>query len=290
MTEKKKILFIVNPISGGKTLKNLEYEISQNLDLDTFDYSIYFTTGRGDAIKKASNSAKSNDIIVAVGGDGTINEIAQGLIGTQTALAIIPKGSGNGFSNYFNIPHNPSKAIKKLNGLKIKEIDTATFNHQLFLSVAGMGFDATVAHAFDTFGKRGFLSYAWLTLREFINFKPSTYQIEIDGNLIEEDAFLITAANSNQFGNKAYIAPNAVIDDGLLELVIIKPFRFWQAPSIVYHLFNGSIQNCKLCQNLQGHKITIKSSDLIAQIDGELTTAESINTIEISASSLKMVV
>ena len=147
---RKKILFIVNPISGTRGNISLENLLSQHLDDELFDWEVYFTKGRTDATLKAKDAVyKGVDIVAAVGGDGTINEVAQGIVGTDAFMAIIPNGSGNGFANYFNISHDPAQAIKKINKLKSKTIDTGRFNGQLFLTVAGLGFDAQVAHAFD---------------------------------------------------------------------------------------------------------------------------------------------
>ena len=167
MLSKKKILFIVNPISGAKKKIPIEHLVQKHLNADLFKPEISFTTSRGDATALSKQAVRDGfEIVVAVGGDGTINEVAQGLIGSSLSLAVIPRGSGNGFANYFKIPHDPIEAIQVINKVQSRKIDTGTLNGKLFLSVAGLGFDARVSTAFDVFGKRGLISYMYISLRE----------------------------------------------------------------------------------------------------------------------------
>ncbi len=290
MNRKQKILFIVNPISGGIKIDGFEKTVQKHLDLSKFEYQIYKTSGPHDATKKAEACAEKFDIIVAVGGDGTINEVAQALVGRKTALGIIPKGSGNGFANNFSIPHDPTKALKHINNANQLKIDTATFNSQFFLNVAGLGFDAHIANAFDTFGSRGFISYARLTLREFFKYVPKEYEITIDGEKLNKRAFLVTIANSTQFGNNAFISPLSKIDDGLLEVVILEPLNILQTILVGIHIFNKTIHRSKYCTTLSGKEIYIKAAEQIAQIDGEPTTSQLINHVNILPGSLNMIV
>lgn len=290
MNKKRKVLFIINPISGGKNVSGFKDLVKENLDLRHFDFEIYKTTARGDATIKTKESRDNFDIIIAVGGDGTINEIAQELLGSNTSLAVIPKGSGNGFVNYFQLPLEPAAAIKTINKFNNHKIDTATFNGQFFLSVAGLGFDATVAHAFDHFGTRGFFSYARLAMREFLKFKPAHYEIKIDGKRISQTAFLVTIANSNQYGNKAYISPKARIDDGLLDLVIIKPINLFQSLILAWKLFNKSVDKSRYCTIIRGKEIEIISNDQHAHLDGEPCDSLHTNKIQVSPQSLNMIV
>ena len=176
MSSKEKILFIVNPISGTRGKLLIEDLIQQSLDLHRFEPQIHNTTGRGDATLAAKKATLDGfKIAVAVGGDGTINEVAQGLLDSDTVLGVIPRGSGNGFANYFNIPKKPEKAISLLNKGTIQTIDTGSLNDRLFLSVCGLGFDAHVSREFDNFGSRGLLSYVWISFKEFFKYRPGTY-------------------------------------------------------------------------------------------------------------------
>jgi len=290
MSETKKILFIVNPISGVKKKISIEDLVATHLDQDIYAYHIHFTTCRGDAIIQSKKAvANKFDIVVAVGGDGTINEVAQGLVNTKVALGVIPRGSGNGFANYFNIPHDPIKAIEVINQSRSNLIDTGTFNDKLFLSVAGLGFDAKVSAAFDVFGRRGLLSYMYISAREYFSFKANNYTIELNGRTIETKAFLLTAANSSQFGNNAFIAPNAKIDDGLLDFVIIKPSNFFSSLIISLRMFNGTLHKSKYCEIHQSNKIRIIHDDNVAQIDGEPVTIPHQITITLHSKSLLMI-
>lgn len=290
MPPKKKILFIVNPISGGKKKIPLEQLVDNHLDKNIFDFQIYFTTSRGDAVIQSKKAVeKGIDIVVAVGGDGTINEVAQGLLGSNAALAVIPRGSGNGFANYFKIPHNPVGALNIINRAKSKRIDVGKLNGKLFLSVAGLGFDACVSTAFDVFGKRGLLSYIYIALREYFKFQPKLYTIEADGVRIETKAFLLTVANSSQYGNNAFIAPNALIDDGFLDLVILKPTDVFNALLVSLRMFNGTLHKSKFCQVVRIKRAKIFHQDFEAQIDGEPIQVDKETAIEVFPSALNVI-
>ncbi|WP_162555857.1 diacylglycerol/lipid kinase family protein [Reichenbachiella versicolor] len=291
MSNKKKILFIVNPVSGHNIKVKLEDIIPYHLDLDQFDWSLKRTQQQGDAEIWSREAVIDNfTVVVAVGGDGTINEVARGLVGSKTALAVIPRGSGNGFANYFKIPKDPIQAIGVINNLSLKKIDTGRFNDKLFLCVAGVGFDAQVAYAFDNHHKRGFLSYIQLTLKEYLNYKPATYHIKYKDLSQEVIGLLITAANSTQFGNNAHIAPNADIADGKLELVVLKPFPFWAAISIGVRLFNGTIHKSRFTETISIDEVVIKSNEnTVAQVDGEPFSCQNHYEIKVNPQSLQMV-
>ena len=290
MSKKKKILFIVNPISGTKKKFPIDDLIDTHLDQSQYAYKIHFTTCRGDAIIESKKAVADNyEVVIAVGGDGTINEVAQGLVNSNVALGVIPRGSGNGFANYFKIPHDPKKAIEVINKSNASLIDTGSFNDKLFLSVAGLGFDARVSAAFDVFGRRGLLSYMYISAREYFSFRAKSYTIELNDRTIDTKAFLLTAANSSQFGNNAYIAPNAKIDDGLLDFVIIKPSNIFSSMIISFRMFNGTLHKSKYCEIYQSDKIRITHKDNIAQIDGEPVSIPNQTTIRMHAKSLLMI-
>jgi len=156
--------------------------------------------------------------------------------------------------------------------------------------VSGLGFDAQVVHSFDKFKGRGFLSYAWIALSNYLKFKPKKYNIKLDDKSFKIIAFMVTTANSSQFGNNAYIAPEAKIDDGLFKLVILKPFPFWVAPSIIYRLFTKSLHRSAYISTFDAKSISISTTDDIAQVDGEPIGCGRVNTIEIKESALNIFV
>lgn len=287
---KKQILFIINPISGSGKVVDWKSIIKLHLNTDLFDHKISYTGKQGDATRFSQDAAGAHyDVVCAVGGDGTINEVAQGLINTETAMAIIPRGSGNGLARHLGIPIDPKKAIKRLNEGKTHHMDTGLLNDKLFLCVAGMGFDATVAKAFDEFGKRGLLSYMYLSATHYFKYKPSNYTIHIDGQKIYTKAFLITFANASQFGNNAFIAPMANTNDGLMNLIIIKPFPLLASVRIIFQVFTKKIQQSRYCETHTFQSLHIESDNNVAHIDGEPTLCSGPTHVSIRPNSLKIV-
>lgn len=267
---RKQIHFIINPISGNGKKLNWQELIDQHLDHSQFDYTIHFTQSQYDATFLSKKAAQSEvDIVCAVGGDGTINEVAKGLLHSNTALSIIPRGSGNGLARHLNIPLKPEEAIIFINHGTISKMDVGYLNDQLFLCVAGMGFDAQVAHAFNRFGKRGFLSYAWLSIISYLKYKPIVCQIHVDRKTLNLKAFLISFANASQFGNDTYIAPHAKINDGFLNLVSIKPFPFWSIPQLIFKTFQKKIHTSRYYEAIQFQSLSLETSSTISHIDGE---------------------
>jgi len=235
---KKKIIFIVNPISGVGRQKDIEALINKYLDASLFDFSVVYTEKPGDATELSMNAVSQGlNAVIAVGGDGTVNEIAQGLVGTDVALGIIPTGSGNGLSRHLGIPMNPKKALQILNTYKTSKIDTATLNDGLFVSVAGVGFDASVAKKFSRSGKRGFRTYFNIVASSYPFYRPKKYRMVIDGKEITRRALLVSFANSSQFGNNASIDPSAVLDDGYIDVCIVRKVPLWKMSFIVPLLF-----------------------------------------------------
>lgn len=268
---KKNILFVINPISGGKNKLNFAKKVFKYLNLNLFEPSFEFTQWHGHGIELARKAIDNGiDIIVAVGGDGTINEIASVIEGTEQAMGIIPFGSGNGLARSLNIPLNEKDAIKRLNDLHYHNIDSGIFNNRKFFNVAGIGFDALISARFAESVKRGFWGYLKTIVSEITNYKSQKYQIDIDGNVIEREAFMISLANSSQFGNNAHIAPFASLEDGFLDVCIVKPFPLYQVPVLGYRMFTKNTHNSKYVEILRGSKIKIIREDPSAvHLDGE---------------------
>ena len=242
-SEKKHITFIVNPISGTQEKEQIIALINEYLDIDKYTFQIIYTQYAGHAEKIASQCAEdSHFAVVAVGGDGTVNEVARALTHTHTALGIIPCGSGNGLARHLQISMQPRKAIEAINEGIIERIDYGTINRRKFFCTCGVGFDAFVSLKFAEAGKRGLNTYIEQSLNASLNYKPETYKLTIDGNETEiYQAFLIACGNAAQYGNNAYIAPKATLTDGLLDVTILNPFTPLDVPSLALQLFTKTI-------------------------------------------------
>ncbi|MBI5273484.1 MAG: diacylglycerol kinase family lipid kinase [Chlamydiales bacterium] len=288
--QKKKILFIINPISGTGKQKKIETTIDETLFRDHFEYMTAYTKGPHHASMLAKQAVEDSiDIVVAVGGDGTVNEIAKSLIGSTTLLGIIPTGSGNGLARYLNIPLNLKKAINCINKLQTKKIDTVKINHENFISVAGVGFDATVGMEFSNFGKRGLLSYLKIIVQQLPFYEPKEYQLMIDGRLYKQKAFLICFANSGQYGNNIYIAPGAKIDDGFLDILIFKTFPPHATPKLLIDLINRQLEHSKYIEVIKCKDVVFQQPITQFHIDGEpLVLKEEVN-IQIQPQSLEII-
>lgn len=284
------LTFIINPISGHGQKKVVEKQIQTVLSAN-FNYQILYTKGLKHAIELSKEAAEHSDIIVAVGGDGSIHEVGQSLIGKSTKLGIIPMGSGNGLARHLNIPLNIKQAIETINIGNFKTIDCIDFGNLYSLNVSGLGFDAHIAHQFANLGKRGFKSYIKLSISEYFKYKSKTYQIEVNGETIDTTAFLISIANSSQFGNNAYISPKGLIDDGYFELVILSPFPKIYAPSLGLKLFTKSIKQSKYITVIKTKQAKISCDEaFLFHIDGEPMGEKKELDINVKPSSLNIIV
>ena len=219
-----KIKFIINPISGTGKQKGIEEYITKYFK----NFEIIHTKKTGDATRISKEAViEKIDAVIAVGGDGTVNECIKGLINTNTALGVIPCGSGNGFAYHIGMERTIEKAVKQLKNTHIEFIDTCTANGLPFVNVSGIGFDAHIANLFLTLTERGFVKYAKLTLRE-LSYKSKEYTIRYNDIERKVNAYMIAFANSSQYGNNARISPRADFKDGLIDFVIVKDFPKWK--------------------------------------------------------------
>ena len=256
---KKTITFILNPISGTISKSGVPELIGNTIDKDSYDYDIVFTERAGHATEIAAASvSKGTDIVVAVGGDGTVNEVGRALIHSNTALAIMPCGSGNGLARHLMLPMNLKKSIETINKGVIHDLDYGVINDIPFFCTCGMGFDAFVSMKFAEGGKRGPITYVENVLREGLRYKPETYIITDEEGTKIRKAFLISCANASQYGNNAYIAPHASMADGLLDIIIMEPFDMFDAPQISMDLFSKTIENNSKIKMLKSSKIIVK--------------------------------
>ncbi|MFC3195999.1 diacylglycerol/lipid kinase family protein [Parapedobacter deserti] len=290
MNRKKRILFIVNPISGGKRKKNFEKRALEDLDLAIYDAQFTFTEYPGHARQLGEQAVTDGvDVVVAVGGDGTINEIASALNGTDTVLGIVPEGSGNGLALYLGIPLNERAAVRRLNRFEDMTIDSGTINGLSFFNVAGIGFDASVSDRFANDNIRGPMGYLKAVLSEISTYKPKRYVLDIDGKLFEREAFLISVANSPQYGNNAYVAPQASVTDGILDVCIVHRFPLYTIPMMIFHLFNKTADQSEYVEIIPGKQIRIEreAADAV-HVDGEPKEMDTVLSIAVNPGTLRI--
>lgn len=268
---RSRILFIVNPISGGQVKTFIPSLIDQYLDDSLYDAEIIFTEYAGHATKIAEEAVLANiDIVASVGGDGTINEVASALESSTKKMAIIPCGSGNGLARTLKIPLDNRKAIQRLNTAQTVKIDSGTFNERKFFNMAGIGFDAHISALFAQDKNRGFKGYIQSTFKEIAQYQPQVYEISIDGEIYKKKAFMISVANSSQYGNNAFISPFASLNDGLLDICVIKPFPVYKFPMLAYRMFTKLTHTSNYVNIYRGKDIKItRATDGPVHIDGE---------------------
>lgn len=289
---KKKIVFIINFVSGTSNKAEIPALIAETLDTAQFDYEIVPTEYAGHASEIATRAKDEGvDIVVAVGGDGTVNEVARAIVHSRTALGIIPCGSGNGLARHLLLPMQARKAIEIINACKISDLDYGVINGYPFFCTCGMGFDAFISLKFADAGKRGPITYVENVLREGLKYKPETYIVEDEFGTNRYKAFLISCANASQYGNNAYIAPQASMSDGLMDVVIMEPFDVLEAPQISIDMFNKTLDmNSKIktfkCRKLHIHR----SSEGAIHYDGDpVMTGKDID-VELQPKGIRIIV
>ncbi|MDR1583768.1 MAG: diacylglycerol kinase family lipid kinase [Prevotellaceae bacterium] len=289
---KEHISYIINPISGITDKKIIADHIIKTTDTNRFDFEIYYTKCVNDGFRQAKEYADNGfSRVIAVGGDGTVNEVARGLLGSDAALGIIPSGSGNGFARHLKISLNYQKANQIAQNGEIISSDHGTLNDKPFFCTAGIGFDAQVGQRFAQTGRRGFVSYAQASFMEYLHYSPQNYKITIDGKTFSRRAFLITCANTSQWGYNAYIAPNASLNDGLIDLVIISPFSFVVAPIISLRVFTKSLYNSENIEIYRAREVIIERDKTgYIHVDGEPINERKMLKIKIIPNKLKIIV
>jgi YegS/Rv2252/BmrU family lipid kinase len=291
MTDKKKIVFVVNPKSGTQSKKAILKWIDERMDPSVYDYSIVKTEYAGHATQIAASAVENKaDMVVAIGGDGTINEIARSLVHSNTALGIIPCGSGNGLARHLRIPMDPKAAIDIINQGNRLCIDYGKINNIPFFCTCGVGFDAFVSLKFADSGKRGLLTYLENTLHESLTYQPETYEIENEEGTMKYKAFLIACGNASQYGNNAYITPQASLTDGLMDVTIMEPFNVLDVPSLSFQLFNKTIDQNSRIKTMRAKKIKIhRTHDGVLHFDGDPLMAGKELEIEIIPQGLHVI-
>lgn len=286
---------IINPISGIKHHKgDLELLIRNVLSRKKdAKVEVQYTKYAGHARELAQQAVRDKaDIAVAVGGDGTMNEVAGGLVGTQTALGLIPMGSGNGFARSMGIPLKPVAAVKRLLNPDIKVNDVGQIGDFYFFGVAGVGFDAQIGAMFQDFGMRGPLPYFYIGFKEYFKYDYEEFELHFNGQQIRVRPLLITVANTPQYGNSAIIAPHARPDDGQFELCIIDKVPFWEGVTHLHYLFTGKIDRTSVYRSYPIKKATIvrTKQNGFLHTDGEPHHSDQKLEIKIQEKALKVCV
>ncbi|MGN0213725.1 MAG: diacylglycerol/lipid kinase family protein [Muribaculaceae bacterium] len=268
---KKKILIIINPISGSAHREYMPVIVENNLDKELFSHVVRFTQGPGHATQLAKAAIEQGFYgVIAIGGDGTINETASALINSQVALGIVPCGSGNGLARHLNIPIVPERALKIINENHIEDLDYCTVNDVPFFCTCGVGFDAAVSEKFSQAKKRGPLSYAKNAILEYLNYRSEEYIIKTPESETTEQAFVIACGNASQYGNNAFIAPKASMQDGMIDVTVIHPFKPIETPLIGLQLFTKQIDKNTNIHCFRTSELSIfRPKAAVMHIDGE---------------------
>ena len=293
MLENKKIVFIVNPISGVGKKDQLPEIVDKYIDHSVNEVEIVYTEHPGHAFEIARQKADMGvDIVVAVGGDGTVNEVARALVETRTALGIIPCGSGNGLARHLMLPINMEGAMQVITECVIHDLDYGVINNHPFFCTCGMGFDAFISQKFADAGKRGPLTYIENVLIEGLKYEPETYSVTLDGNDAEPyKAFLISVANASQYGNDAYIAPKASMSDGFLDVVIMEPFDILDAPQVGLDLMNKTLDKSSKIRSFRAKDIHItRTNPGVIHYDGDPIMAGKDIHVQLKSKGIRIVI
>ncbi len=289
--KKKNILFIVNPISGTGKQKKIQLKVNQLLSKENFNVNFKYTEYAGHTFEIAREAGASGmDIVAVVGGDGSVNEVAKGIVNSRVALAIIPVGSGNGLARHLKIPCNIDRALLLLNDAKELSIDTCSINEHFFIGATGFGFDALIAHEFAQLKNRGFISYIKVFLKKYFSYSHVTITLINTNQNTDSEYFVFSILNSSQYGNGTVISPNSVIDDSQFEVVGIKKIPLYLLPLYAYRLFAGTLKNDKYFHSFSAKSISLKVESAIAHVDGEPIVLPNELEVKINPKSLRVVV
>lgn len=263
-----KALFVLNPTSG---VPPVNFIVSKELEIRKKDLSFCKSLTKEDTGTLIRDNFDKYEIFVAAGGDGTVHTVATELVGTNKILGVLPLGSGNGFAKEFGFKMNVRSLLSDIKKAESMNIDVIEINDNLCLNVAGIGLDSFVAHSFNNLKLRGFLPYVWLTLKTFLALRPFHVKIKCDGEeIVSEKLFVLTVANTRQFGNNAFIAPEASPNDGMIDVVLIKPFPKIFGSIFILRLFTKRINKSKYVRHFKTDKeIVIETEETRFHIDGE---------------------
>lgn len=288
----KQIVFIVNPVAGGHSKERILESIGQHMDAGRFTTRVIISRKPGDIRSICTDELKKgSDILVAVGGDGTVNEVASSVSGKNAIMGVLPSGSGNGLARHLGIPLRMEKAMHCLNSGNIRTIDTGRINGRLFVNVAGVGFDGKMAKKFEAQSERGFLGYLRSFISEYPKYKPKKYILEVNGRRTVTRALLITFANSDQFGFNTSIAPSADISDGLMDICIVQKPSVIELPFIAGMLFWKRADRLPHIETIRAASARVYTpKNRYCNVDGEAVRLGNILDVRIIPQSLRMIV
>ena len=277
------ILFIVNPISGHGRKTAVVSRLSKR------DCRVVYTEYAGHAEELARTAPE--DIVVAVGGDGTVNEVARGLIGTGKTLGIIPRGSGDGLALHLGLSHELNRSIKVIENGKTRLLDAAVVNGRYFFSVCGVGLDAIVSERFAKSGRRGLAGYIDQAIHSWKGHVAERYEVEVDGQKMVHDAVMVTVGNSDQWGHGAKVTPLADSSDGILDVTVVEDFKDVEIPMLAYRLMTGTVNMAHNIHCYKGRRIKItRPSSGPAHADGDWFEAGRVLEISVMEHALKVLV
>jgi YegS/Rv2252/BmrU family lipid kinase len=288
----KHLVFIINPRSGVERQKEIQQAVDTCIDSSKFSYEVQYTQRARHGTELARAAAQAGAwAVVAVGGDGSVNDVVHGLAGTNTVLGIIPRGSGNGLARTLGLPLQVVDAMRIINNGQTAAIDLGQTGDRLFLSNAGVAFDALISKKFATSERRGLAVYSWLVIRYMWLYKTWKFDITIDGKKITENAFMVTVANGTQFGYNFRIAPSASYNDGLLDVVIIRRFPKILGGIIALRAVTGTILGSPWVKHYRGREVTISHPKLkLMQTDGDAHDCPSTVTFQIRQGAIQVLI
>jgi diacylglycerol kinase family enzyme len=268
----------------------VKFFISEELKRRKHELSLYKSLSIDESGALIRQNFDKYDVFVAAGGDGTVHTVACQLAGTGKILGVLPIGSGNGFAKEMGFKPIIRSLLQDIEKNESCNIDVIDINNGLCLNAAGVGLDSFVAHSFNKLKARGFWSYVRVTFVNFFKLKPFHVTIKIPGEKdISEDLFVLTAANTRQFGNYAFIAPEALPNDGMMDIVMIRPFPKILAPAFVVRLFTKRLTRSKYVTHFKTDKeITVITEENRFHIDGEPVTLAGDIKIKIKKNALKV--
>ncbi|MBD3386826.1 YegS/Rv2252/BmrU family lipid kinase [candidate division KSB1 bacterium] len=289
----QKVRFIYNPKSGIiKSSTLIRRIIEKFCETAPFSYDFVVTEYRGHAHKLAKDCIeKKYDAVTAIGGDGTVNEVASALVHSDVALSVIPMGSGNGFARGLNIPMSIRRATKLLLNGTIKKVDAGRIEDRYYFVVAGVGFDALIGKLFDDSSLRGPLPYFTIGLKEFLYYRPEVFILKFNNRQVIAPALLVAIANTKQWGNGAIIAPYASVDDGLLDVCILHRINLLYGLYHLPKLFTGKIDKIRKYERYQARELEIiRESPGPFHSDGEPGYASKRIKLSVEKQALRVIV
>jgi len=288
----RRIVFIVNPKAGTNLQKHIRDCVDNHLNHKKFEYGIWLTEQEGHAAELAKKAVDEGyEIVVAVGGDGSINEVASAMVGSEAILGIIPAGSGNGLAMHLGYGRDIDEAIKKLNTAEVQTIDCGIMNGRPFINIAGVGFDGLVSNLMKGSHWRGFLPYFLKSVEAGLSYTARECRIELDDKVLELKCFAISIANGPMYGYNFQIAPDARLDDGLFKVVILKDAPRWQYFAALPSMLNNKIYDADFVEHYAARRVNISAKgENYVHLDGEGMVVKDELIFEIKPASLKVLV